>query len=89
MKLQQIKRVKKWLELKSVSDIQLFSSFANFYYWFIKSFNKIVVLFIQMPKIIVLSQLLDANIVLATNDINSIKNIELTQKSISQKVDNC
>ena len=44
MEAEQIKVVRKWLEPKSVQDIQVFLDFANFYCQFIKSFNKIATL---------------------------------------------
>ena len=44
--------VKDWLKPKSVLNIQVFLGFTNFYWWFIQSFNKIVVLFTSKLKII-------------------------------------
>ena len=41
MEVEQIEVVRKWLEPKSVRDIQVFLGFANFYRQFIKGFSKI------------------------------------------------
>ena len=41
MEDKKIKTVINWLELKSMRDIQVFLSFANFYQHFIQSFSKI------------------------------------------------
>lgn len=45
---EKIETIKKWPELKSVKNIQVFLSFANFDKRFIKNFNRIVVLLISM-----------------------------------------
>ena len=41
MEAKQIEVVKKWPEPKSVQDIQVFLSFANFYQQFIQGFSRI------------------------------------------------
>lgn len=49
-----IKVIKYWLEPKSVSDIQVFLSFANFYGRFIKNFSSIarlLILILETTKI--------------------------------------
>ena len=55
-----------------------FLNFANFYYQFIKSFNKITVSIISMLKITMLSQQLIVDKMLATNEVGSIKSGKLT-----------
>ena len=70
---QKIEVVKEWPKPKSVKDIQVFLGFINFYQQFIQGFNKIAVLFMSMLKIIVLSYMLVANEVLATNKVSSVK----------------
>ena len=50
MEAKKIKVVKDWLEPKSVRDIQVFLSFANFYQWFIQSFNRITASLTSMLK---------------------------------------
>ena len=52
MEAKKIKVVKNWLESKSVYDIQIFLGFANFYWRFIQSFNRIATLLISMLKMI-------------------------------------
>ena len=42
--------MKNWPEPKSVQDIQVFISFANFYRGFIQGFNKIAALLTSMLK---------------------------------------
>ena len=42
--------IKEWPELKSILDIQVFLDFANFYWQFIQSFNKIATPFMLMLK---------------------------------------
>ena len=61
MEIKQIEVVKKWPEPKSVRDIQVFLGFANFNYWFIKSFNKIAAPLTVMLKTTMLSQVLAVN----------------------------
>ena len=48
MKAKKIKVVKDWPELKSVCNIQVFLSFANFYWQFIQGFSKIAALLISI-----------------------------------------
>ena len=40
---EKIEIVKDWLKLKSVYNIQVFLGFANFYWQFIQSFNRIAI----------------------------------------------
>lgn len=51
IKKEKIKVVKKWEEPKSVREIQIFFSFANFYHYFIKGFTKIAAVLTFMLKI--------------------------------------
>ena len=51
MEEEKINVVKKWPELESVWDIQVFIGFANFYQRFIKGFNRIAVPLTTMLKI--------------------------------------
>ena len=90
--------VKKWPKPKSVQDIQVFLGFANFYYRFIKGFNKIAASLTSMLKTIMSLQALTANKVLgarvlAANEIYDVgdsdrsKHVELeTGRSKSQKL---
>ena len=57
MKDEKIEVVNNWPEPKSVQDIQVFISFANFYWQFIRGFNKIAAPLILMLKKIELSDL--------------------------------
>ena len=50
MEAKKIKVVKDWPEPKSVHDIQVFLSFAKFYWQFIQNFNRIAALLILMLK---------------------------------------
>lgn len=52
IKDEQIKIIKDWLKPKSVQYIQVFIGFANFYWYFIQSFNKISAPLISILKII-------------------------------------
>ena len=63
MELEQIQMVKIWPKSKSVWDIQVFLSFANFYYWFIKSFSTIATSLMSMLIITMSSK------VFATNEV--------------------
>ena len=77
MEAKQIKVVRKWLEPKSVRDIQVFLDFANFYRQFIKGFSKINAPFTLILKTITSSQVLAANKVLgarmlAANEVGSV-----------------
>lgn len=64
------------LELKSVRDIQVFFDFANFYFYFIKKFNKIAPILTSILKIVLLifmptnSPQITINFI--TNKVNSI-----------------
>lgn len=62
-----IKVLKNWPELTSVSEIQVFISFANFYRRFIWGFSKIASPFISLLKTIELSEKL-ASKAFKTND---------------------
>ena len=73
METKKIEVVKKWPEPKSVWDIQVFLGFANFYQQFIQGFNKIAALFTLMLKIIVSSQLLVPNEVIAADKVDGIE----------------
>ena len=85
MEAEKIEVVKEWPEPKLVRDIQVFLGFANFYWQFIQGFNKIAALLISMLKTTVLSQMLVANEVFATNEVGGIegddKSIEKYGKS--------
>ena len=59
--------VKEWSESKSVQDIQVFLDFANFYFRFIKGFNKIAALLMSILKTTISSK------VLTVNRVNNIK----------------
>ena len=50
MEVEQIEVVKKWPELKSIRDIQVFLGFANFYWRFIQDFSKIAASLTLMLK---------------------------------------
>ena len=50
MEAEKIEVVKDWLELKSVRNIKVFLSFANFYWQFIQGFSKIAVPLTSMLK---------------------------------------
>ena len=50
MEAEQIEVVRKWPEPKSVQDIQVFLSFANFYWQFIQGFNRIAAPLTSMLK---------------------------------------
>ena len=50
MEVEQIEVVKKWPELKSVKDIQVFLGFSNFYWQFIQSFSRIAAPLTSMIK---------------------------------------
>ena len=50
MEVEQIKIIRKWLESKSVRDIQVFLGFANFYWQFIQDFSRIAALLTLMLK---------------------------------------
>ena len=50
MEVKRIEVVKNWLKPKSLRDIQIFLNFANFYWSFIQSFNKIAKPLILMLK---------------------------------------
>lgn len=52
MKEEKIEVVKTWAKPKSVRDIQILSSFANFYQYLIKGFSKIIALYTSMFKIV-------------------------------------
>ena len=45
-----IKIVKNWLESKLIKDMQVFLNFANFYQYFIQSFDTIAKTLISMLK---------------------------------------
>ena len=62
---EQIEVVRKWLEPKSVQDIQVFLGFANFYCQFIKSFSKITAPLTSMLRTTMLSQMLGARVLAA------------------------
>ena len=64
MEAEQIEVIRKWLEPKSVRDIQVFLGFANFSRRFIKDFSKIVAPLTSMLKTTMSSQVLAANKVL-------------------------
>ena len=77
MEVEWIEVVRKWPEPKSVWDIQVFLGFANFYYWFIKSFSKIAEPLTSILKTTMSSQVLAANELLGTwvlvaNEVGSI-----------------
>lgn len=60
-----------------IKDIQSFIKFANFDWWFIKSFNKITILFILMLHIILLFLFFinKSNVItLNNNNIDNINN---------------
>ena len=50
MEAKKIKIIKDWLKLKSIRNIQIFLSFANFYQKFIQDYSKITALFISILK---------------------------------------
>lgn len=50
IKDKKIKVVKNWPEPKLVRSIQVFLSFANFYYYFIQNFSKIIAPFTSILK---------------------------------------
>ena len=50
MKAKRIEVIKEWPEPKSVQDIQVFLSFANFYWQFIQGFSRIAALLTLMLK---------------------------------------
>ena len=50
MEAERIEVVKKWLELKSVQNIEVFLGFVNFYWQFIQGFSNIAVLLTSMLK---------------------------------------
>ena len=77
MEAEQIKVVRKWLKPKSVQDIQVFLGFANFYCWFIKSFNKIAASLTSMLKITMSSQVLAANKMLGARVLAADENCDL------------
>ena len=59
MEDERIEAVRNWLEPKSIEDIHVFLGFANFYWHFIQSFNKIaepLPLMLQTTSIITLSK---------------------------------
>ena len=58
IKIKKIDIIKNWLKPNSVYNIKIFLGFTNFYWQFIKSFNKIVSLFILILKTIRLSHIL-------------------------------
>lgn len=70
--------VKDWHKLKSVINIQLFLGFANFNYYFIKSFNKIAILLsiiLKTTKLFTKSALIAIEI-----DVNKVVGIENRSK---------
>ena len=73
MVAKRIKVVKEWLELKSVRDIQVFLGFTNSYQQFIQDFSKIAALLIAMLKRIMSLQVLIANKVLTTEELDGIE----------------
>ena len=68
-----IEVLQKWLEPKSVQDIQVFLGFANFYQQFIQGFGKIAAPLTSMLKTIISSQVLVANEMLAANEVGGVK----------------
>ena len=50
MKAKKLEVVKKWLEPKSVQDIQVFLGFANFYWQFIQGLSRIAAPLTSMLK---------------------------------------
>ena len=56
MEAKKIEVVKKWLEPKSVRDIQVFLSFANFYWQFIQGFSRMVAPLTSMLKATILPE---------------------------------
>ena len=64
MEAERIEVVRKWPKPKSVQDIQVFLSFANFYRRCIKGFSKIAAPLTSMLKTTMSSQVLAANEVL-------------------------
>ena len=52
IEVKKIEVIKDWPKPKSVCNIQVFLSFANFYWLFIQGFNKITTLLISMLKTI-------------------------------------
>ena len=50
MEAEQIEIIRKWLEPKSVQDIQVFLGFANVYWQFIQGFNRIAAPLTSMLK---------------------------------------
>ena len=50
MEVNQIEMVRKWPELKSIQNIQVFLGFANFYQRFIQAFSNIIALLTSILK---------------------------------------
>ena len=77
MKAKQIEVVRKWLEPKSLQNIQVFLDFANFYCQLIKGFSKIAAPLTSMLKTTMSLHMLVANEVqgtkvLAVNEASDI-----------------
>ena len=93
MEVEQIEVVKKWPELKSVQDIQVFLGFANFYWQFIQGFSKIAASLTSMLKTIWLPDVLrpkvkNSNSEVFECDVNSGSEefTKISRKSKSQNL---
>ena len=73
MEAKKIEVIKKWLEPKSVRDIQVFLGFANFYQRFIQGFSKIAAPLTSILKTTVSLQVLVANEVLAADKVDGVE----------------
>ena len=73
IKAKKIEVVKKYSELKSVRDIQVFLGFVNFYQQFIQDFSKIAAPLMSILKTIMLLQVLTANEMLIANEVGGVK----------------
>ena len=86
---ERIKAVRSWPEPKSVRDIQVFISFTNFYWQFIRGFSKIAALLTLMLKITGSSDLapkeLGADEVVGSSGKADNKNLSKSKKSKNAK----
>ena len=86
---EKIKALRSWPESKSVQDIQVFISFANFYRWFIQGFSRITATLISLLKTTRSSNLapreLGANGVVGGDGKADDRNISKSKKSKNAK----
>ncbi len=50
MNFQKVDVIQNWKMLQSLTHVQIFINFCNFYWWFIKNFSKIIQLMIKLTQ---------------------------------------